>query len=98
MPDKMVAMLIRFLEQNNGSLSKRAQEKEFKDLTSEEIKKVESQYKITFGKDWGIWSNKWRIPAKGWEKSGYAPGEMLLNLYGETHALWDYSHKTIYPR
>ncbi len=51
MPDKMVAMLIRFLEQNNGSLSKRAQEKEFKDLTSEEIKKIESQYKITFGKD-----------------------------------------------
>ena len=29
MPDKMVALLIRFLEQNDGSLSKRAKEKEF---------------------------------------------------------------------
>jgi len=48
MPDKMVAMLIRFLEQNNGTLSKRAQEKEFKDLTSEEIKQIEKQYKIIF--------------------------------------------------
>ena len=50
MPDKMIAMLIRFLEQNNGSLSKRAQDKEFKDLTSNEIKKIEKQYKIIFEK------------------------------------------------
>jgi hypothetical protein len=49
MPDKMVAMLIRFLEQNNGILSKRAQEKEFKDLTSEEINQIETQYKSVFG-------------------------------------------------
>jgi hypothetical protein len=41
-------MLIRFLEQNNGTLSKRAQEKEFKDLTSEEIKQIEKQYKNIF--------------------------------------------------
>jgi RecB family endonuclease NucS len=51
MPDKMVAMLIRFLEQNNGTLSIRAQEKEFKDLTSEEIKQIEKQYKNIFEKD-----------------------------------------------
>ncbi len=51
MPDKMVAMLIRFLEQNNGTLSKMAQEKEFKDLTSEEIKKIEKKYKIIFEKE-----------------------------------------------
>lgn len=51
MPDKMIAMLIRFLEQNNGSLSKRAQEKEFKDLTSNEVKKIERQYKMIFEKD-----------------------------------------------
>jgi hypothetical protein len=51
MPDKMVAMLIRFLEQNNGTLSKRAQEREFKDLTSEEIKKIEKQYKMIFEKE-----------------------------------------------
>ena len=44
-------MLIRFLEQNNGTLSKMAQEKEFKDLTSEEIKKIEKKYKIIFEKE-----------------------------------------------
>ena len=48
MPDKMIAMLIRFLEQNNGSLSKRAQEKEFKNLTANEIIKIEKQYIIIF--------------------------------------------------
>lgn len=51
MPDKMIAMVIRFLEQNNGSLSKRAQDKEFKDLTSKEIQKIEKQYKIIFEKE-----------------------------------------------
>ena len=50
MPDIMVAMLIRFLEQNNGSLSKRAQDKEFRDLRSEEINQIEKQYKMIFGK------------------------------------------------
>jgi len=50
MPDKMVAMLIRFLEHNNGTLSKRAQEKEFKDLTSEEINQIENMYNIIFQK------------------------------------------------
>ena len=49
MPDKMVSTLIRFLEQNRGSLSKRAQEKEFKDLTSEEINQIENKYKVIFG-------------------------------------------------
>ena len=48
MPDKMVAMLIRFLEQNSGTLSKRAQDKEFKDLTSNEIKQIEKQYENIF--------------------------------------------------
>jgi len=33
MPDKMVALLVRFLDQNNGILSKRAREKEFSALT-----------------------------------------------------------------
>jgi len=51
MPDKMVAMLIRFLELNNDSLSKRAQDKEFRDLTSEEIIQIEKLYKIIFEKD-----------------------------------------------
>ena len=44
MPDKMVALLIRFLEQNNGSLSKRAKEKEFDTLTDEEVKEIEDNY------------------------------------------------------
>jgi len=48
MPDKMVAMLIRFLEQNNGTLSKRAREKEFKDLITSEIQKIEEHYKVYF--------------------------------------------------
>ena len=46
MPDKMVALLIRFLEQNNGRLSKRAIEKEFSVLTEEEIKNIEDNYEI----------------------------------------------------
>ncbi len=50
MPDKMVAMLIRFLEQNNSSLSKRAQEKEFKDLIPEEINQIEQKYRDIFEK------------------------------------------------
>lgn len=48
MPDNMVALLIRFLEQNNGTLSKRAQEKEFVGLTNEEVKNIEQQYNQVF--------------------------------------------------
>jgi Fic family protein len=48
MPDKMVALLIRFLEQNNGSLSKRAKEKEFSTLTDNEVKEIEEHYQVYF--------------------------------------------------
>ena len=48
MPDNMVALLIRFLEQNNGTLSKRAQEKEFVGLKNEEVKNIEQQYNQVF--------------------------------------------------
>ena len=48
MPDKMVALLIRFLEQNNGSLSKRAKEKEFAAITDDEVKEIEEHYKLFF--------------------------------------------------
>jgi hypothetical protein len=44
MPDKMVALLVRFLEQNNGILSKRAREKEFNLLTEIEINQIEKRY------------------------------------------------------
>lgn len=48
MPDKMVAMLIRFLELNNGVLSSRARTKEFSTLNKEEIQLIENQYHNIF--------------------------------------------------
>ena len=44
MPDKLVALMVRFLEQNNGTLSKRALEKEFTELKKEEVAEIEAQY------------------------------------------------------
>ncbi len=48
MPDKMVAMLVRFLEQNDGKLSKRAREKEFSALTDAEVEEIEKVYQEVF--------------------------------------------------
>ena len=48
MPDKMVAILVRFLEQNNEALSKKALKKEFSKLTEAEIEGIEAQYKQVF--------------------------------------------------
>lgn len=48
MPDRMVALLIRFLEQNKGLLSKRVIEKEFLALSASEIKRIESKYQSIF--------------------------------------------------
>jgi Fic family protein len=48
MPDKMIALLVRFLEQNNGSLSKRAKEREFVNLTEDEIKIIEETFSRIF--------------------------------------------------
>jgi Fic family protein len=44
MPDKLVDLLIRFLDQNSGKLSKRAREKEFSQLTESEIDAIEHKY------------------------------------------------------
>lgn len=44
MPDKLIAILVRFLEQDNGSLSKRAREKEFEGLTDKEVLFIEKTY------------------------------------------------------
>ena len=44
----MVALLIRFLEQNNGTLSKRAREKEFAALNPEEVKNLEEKFNTLF--------------------------------------------------
>ncbi|TXE15707.1 Fic family protein [Psychroserpens burtonensis] len=48
MPDKMVALLVRFLEQNDGALSKRALDKEFSALKEKEIKEIEANYNRIF--------------------------------------------------
>jgi len=48
MPDKTVALLIRFLVQNNGKLSDRARTKEFSALNNDEIQLIENQYQNTF--------------------------------------------------
>jgi hypothetical protein len=48
MPDKMISTLVRFLEQNQGALSKRAREKEFAILTDKEVKNIESTYATLF--------------------------------------------------
>ena len=45
MPDKTVALLIRFLEQNNGKLSNRAKETEFVELSVEDVNEIEKNYK-----------------------------------------------------
>ena len=49
MPDKLISVLVRFLEQNQGVLSKRAKEKEFSALTEPEIQRIESTYTEIFG-------------------------------------------------
>jgi len=48
MADKMVALLIRFLDQNNGELSNRAKNKEFQEFTSGEIEEIEKRYQAIF--------------------------------------------------
>ena len=48
MPDKMVAFLVRFLEQNEGELSKRACEKEFSNLKPLEIQEIEKKFREFF--------------------------------------------------
>jgi len=48
MPDKTVALLVQFLEQNNGRLSKRAREKEFSKLSDNEIEDIERNYILYF--------------------------------------------------
>lgn len=48
MPDKIISILVRFLEQNNGKLSKRVREKEFAVLTDSEVKEIEKYYSLHF--------------------------------------------------
>ncbi len=48
MPDKTVALLIRFLEQNNGILSNRARTREFSALDNDETELIEKEYQKIF--------------------------------------------------
>lgn len=48
MPDKDIALLVRFLEQGKGSLSERARDNEFKAFKSAEIKVIEKKYREVF--------------------------------------------------
>jgi len=51
MPDKLVDLLIRFLNQNNGKLSKRARDKEFNQLTEDEVQSIERKYDDIFNNE-----------------------------------------------
>ena len=42
MPERLLNLLFRFLSQNRGQLSKRARNREFADLTNEEVSHIES--------------------------------------------------------
>jgi len=44
MPDKLISLMLRFLEQNNGILSKRARENEFTNLSDMEVQEIERNY------------------------------------------------------
>ncbi|MGI9570936.1 MAG: Fic family protein, partial [Desulfobulbia bacterium] len=48
MPDTLVDLLIRFLSQNEGKLSKHGRAKEFEKLTEKEIKAIEAKYADVF--------------------------------------------------
>ena len=48
MPDHLIALLIRFLKQNEGKFSKRAKENEFQKLTESEIQNIQIEYHKIF--------------------------------------------------
>jgi len=48
MPDKMIALLVRFLAQGEGKLSNRVKEKEFNMLNEDEINHIEGLYSEIF--------------------------------------------------
>ncbi|MFV1984138.1 MAG: Fic family protein [Thiohalomonadales bacterium] len=48
MPDQLVDLLIRFLSQNNGKISKRARGKEFNALIEKEVQAIENKYDEIF--------------------------------------------------
>ncbi len=51
MPDRLSDLLFRFLHQNQGKLSKRARENEFRQMTQTEIERIEDIYDGALGKE-----------------------------------------------
>jgi hypothetical protein len=49
MPERTIDLLFRFLQHNEGRLSRRAREKEFAALTNEEAAQIEARYQDIFG-------------------------------------------------
>jgi len=48
MPDNLANLLLRFLSQNNGSLSKKARDGEFEKLTNSEVQAIEQRFTENF--------------------------------------------------
>lgn len=48
LPDTKVDLLIKFLDQNNGKLSKKKRDKEFEELTNKEVQEIESAFQSIF--------------------------------------------------
>ena len=49
LPDTTVDLLIKFLSQNDGKLSKNKREKEFDELSNEDVSMIEDNFQIIFG-------------------------------------------------
>jgi len=49
LPDTTVDLLIKFLSQNDGKLSKKKRENEFDELTNEDVSMIEDNFQIIFG-------------------------------------------------
>lgn len=49
LPDRLVNLLVRFLDPNQGRLSQRARSQEFAALTDEKVVQVEAQYARILG-------------------------------------------------
>ena len=58
MPDRMVDQLVRFLAQGKGRLSVQAREKEFSELTEEEVAAIEGKYREVFGDGDGLFGGQ----------------------------------------
>ena len=51
MPERVITLLVQFLRQNNGALSKRAYTREFRRLSPDEVERVEELYRRCFAKE-----------------------------------------------